>query len=99
MAVLQETGGLDPSPSDASKAQVRTLLSTFAVLGMGRVHYSTRGLTPFRVLGLSFSIALSIFANLLLQDVFNSCVDACGREFEGKMPKLQQDIEKQLKRL
>ncbi|KAF5840466.1 hypothetical protein DUNSADRAFT_16557 [Dunaliella salina] len=33
------------------------------------------------------------------KDAFGSCVDACGQEFEGKMPKLHQEIEKQLQRL
>ncbi|GFH13320.1 uncharacterized protein HaLaN_09183 [Haematococcus lacustris] len=33
------------------------------------------------------------------KDTFLKCVDSCGMEFEGKVPKLKQDILGQLRKL
>eukprot|EP00197_Chlamydomonas_leiostraca_P003046 CAMPEP_0202868052 /NCGR_PEP_ID=MMETSP1391-20130828/10068_1 /ASSEMBLY_ACC=CAM_ASM_000867 /TAXON_ID=1034604 /ORGANISM="Chlamydomonas leiostraca, Strain SAG 11-49" /LENGTH=139 /DNA_ID=CAMNT_0049548153 /DNA_START=16 /DNA_END=435 /DNA_ORIENTATION=- len=33
------------------------------------------------------------------KDKFNSCMDVCGKEFEGKVPKLKSDIIAQLKKM
>jgi hypothetical protein len=34
-----------------------------------------------------------------LQDKFFSCMDGCGKEFEGKVPQLKKDVIAQLKKL
>lgn len=33
------------------------------------------------------------------QAKFNSCMDECGKEFEGKVPKLKSDIIAQMKKI